>query len=43
MIKLSAKPFDINTIQVHTSASDSEYEELDECYSELETAMVSCS
>ena len=37
-IKLNAKPFDINIFQVYFQTSDSRYEELDNFYSELETA-----
>ena len=39
MIKLDAKPLDINIIQVYAPTSDSNDEELDKFYSEFETAM----
>ena len=42
MIKLDAKPLDINTIHVYAPTSDSNNKELDKIYSELETAMKQC-
>ena len=42
MIKPDAKLLDINIIQVYVPTSDSNDEELDKFYSELETAMKQC-
>ena len=42
MIKLDAKPLDINIIQVYAPTSYSNDEELDKFYNELETAMKQC-
>ena len=42
MIKLDAKPLDINIIQVYAPTSDGNDEELDKFDSELETAMKQC-
>ena len=42
MIKLDAKPLDVNIIQVYAPTSDSNDEELDKFYSELKTAMKQC-
>ena len=39
---VDAKPLDINIIQVYAPISDSNDEELDKFYSELETAMKQC-
>ena len=42
MIKLDAKPLDINIIQVYAPTSDSNDVEHEKFYSELETAMKQC-
>ena len=42
MIKLSAKPFDINIIQVYAPTTESKGEEIDQFYSEMETALKKC-
>ena len=42
MIKLDAKPLDINILQVYAPTSDINDEELDKFCSELETAMKLC-
>ena len=42
MIKLDAKPLDINIIQVYAPTSDSNDEELEKFESEMETALKHC-
>ena len=42
MIKLDAKPLDINILQVYAPTSDINDEELDKFCSELETALKLC-
>ena len=42
MIKLDAKPLDINIIQAYAPTSDSNDEELDKFDSEMETALKQC-
>ncbi|XP_042871504.1 craniofacial development protein 2-like [Penaeus japonicus] len=42
LVKLSAKPLDINIIQTYVPTADSSEEELEKFYSEIETALKHC-